>query len=107
MRHRCSDLDPKNAYSLPPVPDEEQFTMTQSSQEQQWDQEITAAREKLRMTQNDLKSANEKNVESAETFRKIIRNLEKQNADLNGDVKIMRQQREHLQKELEVSCSKQ
>jgi hypothetical protein len=52
MRHRCADVYPKNAYSLPPVPDEEQFTLTQSSQEQQWEQEIMAAREKLRMTQN-------------------------------------------------------
>ena len=102
MRHRCSDLDPKNAYALPPIPDEEQFTMTQSAQEQDWEQQITSSREKLRLTQQELNSANEKNVESAETFRKIIRNLEKQNADLNGDVKIMRQQREHLQKELEV-----
>lgn len=65
-------------------------------------QQITSSREKLRLTQQELNSANEKNVESAETFRKIIRNLEKQNADLNGDVKIMRQQREHLQKELEL-----
>jgi coiled-coil domain-containing protein 78 len=105
MRHRCSDLDPKNAYALPPVPDEEQFTMTQSAQEQDWEQQITAAREKLRLTQQELNSANEKNVESAETFRKIIRNLEKQNADLNGDVKIMRQQREHLQKELELMAA--
>jgi hypothetical protein len=105
MRHRCSDLDPKNAYALPPIPDEEQFTMVQSSQEQQWDQEITGAREKLRLTHQELNSANEKNVESAETFRKIIRNLEKQNADLNGDVKIMRQQREHLQKELELMAA--
>jgi chromosome segregation ATPase len=105
MRHRCSDLDPKNAYALPPIPDEEQFTMVQSSQEQEWEQEITAAREKLRLTLQELNSANEKNVESAETFRKIIRNLEKQNADLNGDVKIMRQQREHLQKELELMAA--
>lgn len=105
MRHRCSDLDPKNAYALPPIPDEEQFTMTQSAQEQDWEQQITSSREKLRLTQQELNSANEKNVESAETFRKIIRNLEKQNADLNGDVKIMRQQREHLQKELELMAA--
>ena len=105
MRHRCADLDPKNAFALPPVPDEEQFNMTQSAQEQQYEQDIMAAREKLRLTLAELNSANEKNVESAETFRKIIRNLEKQNADLNGDVKVMRQQREHLQKELELMAA--
>ena len=105
MRHRCTDLDPKNAFALPPVPDEEQFNITQSAQEQQFEQEIMAAREKLRLTLAELNSANEKNVESAETFRKIIRNLEKQNADLNGDVKVMRQQREHLQKELELMAA--
>lgn len=105
MRHRCADMDPKNAYALPPIPDEEQFNITMSAQEQHFEQQITAAREKLRITQAELNSANERNVESAETFRKIIRSLEKQNADLNGDVKLMRQQREHLQKELELMAA--
>ena len=48
--------------------------------------------------------ANEKNVKTAEQFRKLVRGLA-QNAELTGELKVMRSQKEHLEKELEMIAS--
>ena len=105
LRNRLEDIDPTNRSQLPPEPSREQFVATLSEREQEYEHQLNQLRERLRQQTIELTSSKEKGVESAETFRKMLKGVEKQNADLNGDNKLLKQQKEHLEKELEIMAS--
>ena len=105
LRNRLEDIDPTNRSQLPPEPSREQFVATLSEREQEYEHQLNQLRERLRQQTIELTTSKEKSVESAETFRKMLKGVEKQNADLNGDNKLLKQQKEHLEKELEIMAS--
>ncbi len=105
MRNRLEDIDPANRTQLPPEPSREQFVATLSEKEQEYEHQMNQLRERLRQQSIELTSRQEKSVEAAETFRKMLKGVEKQNADLSGDNKLLKQQKEHLEKELELMAS--
>jgi coiled-coil domain-containing protein 78 len=105
IRNRLEDADPVNRGKLPPEPSREQFVATLSEKEQNYEHELNQLRERQRNLTQELNMVNEKGVQSAETFRKMLSTLEKQNAELNGDNKLLKQQKEHMEKELEIMAS--
>jgi chromosome segregation ATPase len=105
IRNRLEDADPANKGKLPPEPSRDQFVSTLSEKEQEYEHELNQLRERLRNVSQELNNAQEKGVQSAETFRKMLKTLEKQNAELNGDNKLLKQQKEHMEKELEIMAS--